>query len=55
MGDGILGEFHSVVVALRCAVEVQRQKAKRNDLAPPEQRRDLRIGVNLGDISIGWG
>ena len=52
MGDGILVKFHSVVDALRCAVEVQQQKAKRNDLAPPEQRLDFRIGVNLGDIII---
>jgi adenylate cyclase len=52
MGDGILVEFHSVVDALRCAVEVQQQKAKRNALAPPEQRLDFRIGVNLGDIIV---
>ena len=30
----------------------QAQKAKRNDLAPPEQRLDFRIGVNLGDIVV---
>lgn len=52
MGDGILVELHSVVDALRCAVEVQQQKAKRNALAPPDQRLDFRIGVNLGDIIV---
>ena len=52
MGDGILVEFHSVVDALRCAVQIQQQKAKRNALAPPAQRLDFRIGVNLGDIIV---
>jgi adenylate cyclase len=52
MGDGLLVEFHSVVDALRCAIDVQRQKARRNALAPPGQRLDFRIGVNLGDIIV---
>jgi len=52
MGDGLLVEFHSVVDALRCAVEVQQQKATQNTDAPPEQRLDFRIGVNLGDIIV---
>lgn len=52
MGDGLLVEFPSVVDALRCAVEVQRQKAKQDTLAPPEQRLDFRIGINLGDIIV---
>ena len=52
MGDGLLVEFHSVVDALRCAVEVQQQKAKRNAAVPPEQRLDFRIGVNLGDVIV---
>jgi adenylate cyclase len=30
MGDGLLVEFHSVVDALRCAVEVQRTESERN-------------------------
>ena len=52
MGDGILVEFPSVVDALRCAVEIQQEKARRNAAAPPEQRLDFRIGVNLGDIIV---
>jgi adenylate cyclase len=52
MGDGILVEFHSVVDALRCAVEIQRQKTERNALVPPERRLDFRIGVNLGDVIL---
>ncbi|ATU94649.1 adenylate/guanylate cyclase domain-containing protein [Phyllobacterium zundukense] len=52
MGDGILMEFYSVVDALRCAVEIQHQKAERNALAPLERRVDFRIGINLGDVII---
>jgi adenylate cyclase len=49
-GDGLLAEFASVVDALRCAVEVQRQMAERNAATPPEKRIELRIGINLGDV-----
>ena len=52
MGDGLLVEFHSVVDALRCAVEVQQQKATRNAAVSLERRLDFRIGVNLGDIIV---
>lgn len=52
MGDGLLVEFHSVVDALRCAVEVQRQMARRNAGTPPDRRLDFRIGVNLGDVIV---
>src|SRR5689334_19459927 len=51
-GDGLLSEFASVVDAVRCAVEVQREMAARNADVPVERRIDFRIGVNLGDIII---
>jgi len=51
-GDGLLLEFPSVVDAVRCAVDVQRGMAERNADLPPEQRIDLRIGINVGDIII---
>ncbi len=51
-GDGLLGEFASVVDAVRCAVEMQREMAARNADVPAERRIDFRIGVNLGDIII---
>src|SRR5215475_12742780 len=50
MGDGLLIEFASVVDAVRCAVEVQREMAARNADVPPERRIEFRIGINLGDI-----
>jgi adenylate cyclase len=52
MGDGLLVEFHSVVDALLCAVEVQREKALRNANVDPAPRLYFRIGVNLGDIIV---
>jgi adenylate cyclase len=51
-GDGLLSEFASVVDAVRCAVEMQREMAARNAGVPAERRIDFRIGVNLGDIMI---
>jgi len=49
-GDGLLLEFASVVDAVRCAVEVQREMAERNADVPPDRRIELRMGINLGDI-----
>src|SRR5215467_9803391 len=49
-GDGLLVEFASVVDAVRCSVEVQREMAKRNTDVPPERRIQFRMGINVGDI-----
>jgi class 3 adenylate cyclase len=49
-GDGFLAEFSSVVVAVRCAVEVQRGMAEANAATPLENRIEFRIGINLGDV-----
>src|SRR5499427_121519 len=49
-GDGFLAEFASVVDGVRCAVEVQRGVAERNEETPPEKRIEFRIGINLGDV-----
>src|SRR6267154_2058769 len=51
-GDGLLSEFASVVDAVRCAVEVQREIAARNAGVQSERSIDFRIGVNIGDIII---
>ena len=52
MGDGMLVEFASVVDAVRCAAEIQQAMADRNTAVADEQRIDLRIGINLGDIIV---
>jgi class 3 adenylate cyclase len=49
-GDGLLVEFASVVDAVRCAVDTQREMALRNTEVPVDQRIEFRIGINLGDI-----
>jgi TolB-like protein/class 3 adenylate cyclase/Tfp pilus assembly protein PilF len=54
-GDGLLAEFASVVDAVRCAVDVQREMAARNVSVPAERRIEFRIGINLGDIIIEEG
>jgi adenylate cyclase len=51
-GDGLLVEFASAVDAVRCAVELQRELALRNDSVPKESRIEFRIGINLGDVII---
>src|SRR5262245_19386512 len=54
-GDGMLVEFASVVDAVRCAVDIQREMAERNADTPAEQRIELRMGINVGDIIIDEG
>jgi adenylate cyclase len=49
-GDGLLVEFASVVDAVRCAVEVQREMALRNASVPATRHIEFRMGINLGDI-----
>jgi TolB-like protein/class 3 adenylate cyclase/Tfp pilus assembly protein PilF len=49
-GDNILAEFKSVVDAVNCAVEIQRDLAERNAELPDERNMQFRIGVNLGDV-----
>src|SRR5438046_3122528 len=51
-GDGLLVEFASVVDAVRCAVDMQRQMAERSAGVAAEQRIEFRIGLNVGDIII---
>ena len=49
-GDNILVEFASVVDAVNCAVEIQRELAKRNFELPEKRKMRFRVGVNLGDV-----
>jgi len=49
-GDNILAEFTSVVDAVNCAVEIQRDLAEKNAELPYNRKMEFRIGVNLGDV-----
>jgi len=49
-GDGALVEFVSVVDAVRCAVDIQREMLARNAEVAPDRRIQFRIGINTGDI-----
>jgi TolB-like protein/class 3 adenylate cyclase/Flp pilus assembly protein TadD len=52
MGDGALAEFSSVVSALQCAVEIQRELAIRNGAAGEGNRLHFRIGLHVGDVIV---
>jgi TolB-like protein/class 3 adenylate cyclase len=49
-GDNLMAEFSSVVDAVKCAVEAQKEIGERNADLPENRRMLFRIGVNLGDI-----
>ncbi|MGD9241606.1 MAG: adenylate/guanylate cyclase domain-containing protein, partial [Desulfobacterales bacterium] len=49
-GDNILAEFGSVVDAVNCAVEIQRELSERNAELAYNRKMEFRIGVNLGDV-----
>ncbi|MGY2997440.1 hypothetical protein ACVWWD_006301 [Mesorhizobium sp. URHB0026] len=52
LGDGLLAEFSSVVDVVECDVALQRGLAERNAAAPEDQRFQVRIGVNLGEVIV---
>jgi adenylate cyclase len=51
-GDGLLSEFPSVVDAIRCALEVQREMIARNAATPAGHCIEFRMGINVGDVII---
>ena len=51
-GDGMLVEFPSVVSAVSCAAEVQREMRSRNISVAEDRRIEFRIGINLGDVIV---
>jgi TolB-like protein/class 3 adenylate cyclase len=54
-GDGFLAEFSSVVDALHCAVEIQREMAERTAVVALDRRIEFRIGINVGDVVVEDG
>ena len=49
-GDNLLAEFGSVVDAVQCTVEIQKELKTRNGELPENRRMEFRIGINLGDV-----
>lgn len=51
-GDSILSEFASVIDALECAIEIQRELSRRNAALPASRQMLFRMGLNLGDVLV---
>ncbi len=49
-GDNLFADFESVVDAVLCGVEVQKELRTKNAELPEGQRVEFRIGINLGDV-----
>ncbi len=54
-GDGLMAEFPSAVEALKCALRVQAEAAKRNAKLPTGERIIFRIGINSGELLLQKG
>jgi class 3 adenylate cyclase len=54
-GDNILAEFGSVIHAVECAVEIQRDLRTKNAELSESRKMDFRIGINLGDVVLEKG
>jgi adenylate cyclase len=54
-GDSAVAEFPSAVEASLCAVEIQQEIARRNELVPLDRRLQFRIGINIGDVVADGG
>jgi DNA-binding response OmpR family regulator len=54
-GDNILAEFGSVLNAVQCAVEIQKELGVKNAELPSQRKMEFRIGINLGDVVLERG
>jgi adenylate cyclase len=54
-GDNILAEFGSVLNAVKCAVEIQKELEVKNVDLPDQRKMEFRIGINLGDVVLEKG
>jgi adenylate cyclase len=51
-GDGLMAEFSNMSAALKVALHIQAESAKRNSKLPSDQKILFRIGINSGDIIV---
>ncbi len=50
--DNLLAEFPSILDAVLCGIEIQRDLAARNAGRDPDARLEFRIGIHLGDVRV---
>jgi adenylate cyclase len=50
IGDSLLARFDSVLDAVNCAAEMQRELAERNADLPYDRKMEFRMGISLGDV-----
>jgi len=51
-GDGLMAEFPSAIEALKCALRIHADTARRNARLPPDQWLRFRVGINSGEILL---
>lgn len=51
-GDAVIAEFTSVVEAVQCGIEIQRELGRHNEDRPEAEQMWFRIGINLGDVMV---
>jgi len=51
-GDAVLADFATVIDAVSCAVDIQRDLAARNARQAADQVVQFRVGINLGDVIV---
>ncbi len=51
-GDATIAEFASVVEAVQCGIEIQRELGQHNQGRPEAEQMWFRIGINLGDVMV---
>ncbi len=49
-GDNFLARFDSVLDAVNCAAEMQRDLSERNAELPYHRKMEFRMGISLGDV-----
>ena len=51
-GDGLMAEFPSAIEALKCALRIHADTARRNARLTPDQWLRFRVGINSGEILL---
>jgi adenylate cyclase len=54
-GDAILAEFSSVIAATHTAIAVQKDLSTRDSDKPENEKVQIRIGLNLGEVMLDQG